>query len=87
MERLTQKTAIITGAAFGIGRAIALAFAQEGANLVLTDINASGLEETKTLLAPSVSCVTIAGDICERTPSESDHRGRDGTLWGDRYSG
>lgn len=38
MERLAGKTVWITGAARGIGRAIAVTFAQEGADLLLTDI-------------------------------------------------
>ena len=33
------KTALITGAAAGIGRAVAIRFSQEGANVVLVDIN------------------------------------------------
>ena len=37
---------LVTGAASGIGRATAIAFASTGANLVLTDIDASRLEET-----------------------------------------
>ncbi|PRC53244.1 short-chain dehydrogenase, partial [Mycobacterium sp. ITM-2017-0098] len=36
--RLLGKTAVITGAAFGIGRATAALFAREGARLVVTDI-------------------------------------------------
>ena len=39
MERLAGKTAIITGAAGGLGKAMAAAFAQEGANVVMTDCN------------------------------------------------
>lgn len=38
MELLKGKTALITGAARGIGKAIALKFAQEGANIAFTDL-------------------------------------------------
>ena len=38
MARLTGKTAIITGAASGLGRVGALAFAREGARVVITDV-------------------------------------------------
>ena len=38
MGLLTGKTALITGAARGIGKAIALKFAQEGANIAFTDL-------------------------------------------------
>ena len=41
--RLVGKTAVITGAAFGIGRATAVAFAHEGARLVVTDIQGEPL--------------------------------------------
>ena len=37
--RLKGKTAIITGAASGFGRGIAIRFAEEGANVVIADIN------------------------------------------------
>jgi 3-oxoacyl-[acyl-carrier protein] reductase len=40
------KTIVITGAASGIGRATALIFAREGANVVCADINADGARET-----------------------------------------
>ena len=38
MGLLTGKTAIVTGAARGIGKAIALKFASEGANIAFTDL-------------------------------------------------
>lgn len=43
----TNKTALITGAAVGIGRATAIKFAQNGANLVLVDIDENKLENVK----------------------------------------
>ena len=44
--RFDGKTALVTGAASGIGRETALAFARAGADLVLADVNEAGLEET-----------------------------------------
>ena len=46
-ERLRGKKAVVTAAAQGIGRASALAFAVEGAEVVATDVNAAKLEELK----------------------------------------
>lgn len=43
---LAGKTALVTGAAGGIGRATAIAYASSGANVVVTDIQAEGGEET-----------------------------------------
>jgi NAD(P)-dependent dehydrogenase (short-subunit alcohol dehydrogenase family) len=47
---LEGKTALITGAASGIGRATSLLFAQEGARLVLADVDDPGAEETARLI-------------------------------------
>lgn len=46
MRRLEGKLAVITGAANGIGRASALRFAAEGANLAIVDMEAEGLAAT-----------------------------------------
>ena len=47
--RLSGKTAIITGAASGIGRAAGVLFAREGASVVVVDINEAGAAETLRL--------------------------------------
>ena len=46
-ERLTGKTAIVTGAGSGIGRAIAQAFVDEGAQVIAADLNEGGLVATR----------------------------------------
>lgn len=46
--RLAGKTAVVTAAAQGMGRAAALEFAAEGAKVLATDINAAALEELAT---------------------------------------
>ena len=50
MGRLDGQVAIITGASRGLGRAIALKLAGEGADLLAVDMNMEGLEETKNLV-------------------------------------
>jgi len=46
--RLKNKNIVVTAAAQGIGRATAIAFAKEGANVIATDINEEKLNEIKT---------------------------------------
>jgi meso-butanediol dehydrogenase / (S,S)-butanediol dehydrogenase / diacetyl reductase len=62
---LEGKTVVITGAASGQGRAGAILFAREGANLALCDIDDSGLDETAKLVAAqaSVEVLTQRRDI------------------------
>ena len=55
--RLRGKSALITGAAAGIGRATAELFAREGARLVLADINTDGLSALRDSLAD------VTGDV------------------------
>jgi NAD(P)-dependent dehydrogenase (short-subunit alcohol dehydrogenase family) len=49
-EPMTGKAVVITGGASGIGRATALAFAREGASVVIGDIDIAGAENTVTTI-------------------------------------
>ena len=57
--RLLGKSAVITGAAAGIGRATAELFAREGARLVLADINDGGLAEVQDSLSDVTDDVVV----------------------------
>ena len=62
----TDKTALVTGAAVGIGRAVALKLAQEGANLVLVDVNTEKLSELNDeLKAYSDNVMTCECDVTD----------------------
>jgi len=50
MGTLKDKVAIVTGAASGIGRAVAQAYAREGAKVVVSDISVGGGEETVKMI-------------------------------------
>ena len=55
MSRFKGKTAIVTGAASGIGRAVATRLVKEGARVVLGDINMAGLSAVKGELGDAAS--------------------------------
>ena len=60
--RLSGKTAVVTGGGAGIGRALAQAFASEGAGVVIADINPGGASETAAMIAraggTAIVCIT-----------------------------
>jgi NAD(P)-dependent dehydrogenase (short-subunit alcohol dehydrogenase family) len=55
MRKIQGSVAVVTGAGSGIGRALAVSLASQGAQLALADVNAAGLEETRTLLGSAVA--------------------------------
>lgn len=65
--KFTAETALITGAAQGIGLCIAEKFAQEGLNVIITDINAQMAEESAKVLSEKygVKCLSAQMDVSD----------------------
>ncbi len=63
MGRLSGKSALITGGASGIGRAIAQLFLEQGARVVVSDINAGALDTAVKELAEYGAVSGVAGDV------------------------
>jgi 3-oxoacyl-[acyl-carrier protein] reductase len=68
--KLKDKVALVTGAAQGIGKAIAMALAKEGANVIMSDINLELAKQTAAEVASmgvktlAISCnVAVADDV------------------------
>ncbi len=59
MKHLKGGVAVVTGAASGIGRALAERFAAEGMNLVLADLNAAQLEEVAAAIQQASAKVLV----------------------------
>ena len=72
MGRVQDQVAVVTGAAGGIGRAVALRLAEEGARLVCGDIDTAGLEQTRAgVAAGSGTAITVVGDLTEAGPAQA----------------
>ena len=63
MRKLENKIAVITGAAAGMGKAIALLFAREGAKVVISDISESGLAVVEASIKEIGGSVAVA--VCD----------------------
>ncbi len=72
--RFVGQTALVTGASRGIGRAIAVEFAKDGADVVIVGRDASALEETAALCASArvgATAHAILADVTDRAAVEA----------------
>jgi len=97
-DRLKGKVALITGAGMGMGRECAILFAEEGARVVVADIDAKAAADTvKAVEAKGGQALAVAGDVAieadvERMVTEGVRRfgtlhvlhNNAGVLWKDR---
>ena len=78
MKDLAGKTAVITGAASGMGRAFAERFAEAGMNIVLADVEVPRLEEaTASVTARGVEAIGVPTDVSD---ADAVERLRDAAL-------
>ena len=79
--RLAGRTAIVTGAGSGIGRASAVLFAKEGAFVALVDRDRAGLQETLAAIEDAKGEASLACRRCRRG------RFREGRPWAMSWRG
>src|SRR6266699_2872254 len=71
-QRFKNKVVLVTGAAHGIGRAIALRFGSEGGQVIVDDINAQGTEDTvQTIITNGGLAIPGIADVSDK--SQVDH--------------
>ena len=71
MAGVRDRVAVVTGAANGLGREIALLLAREGARVALGDMDAAGLDKTAAAItAAGGAAVAVAGDLTEEGPAQ-----------------
>jgi NAD(P)-dependent dehydrogenase (short-subunit alcohol dehydrogenase family) len=78
LNNFNDKVVLITGAGNGIGRATALAFAQQGARVVVADINRNDGEETASIITQAGGIATFI--LCDVTKDQDVQSLVNGTL-------
>ena len=69
--RLKDKVAVITGAASGIGKEIAIIFAQEGAKIVIADLNQDGADAVAKELGGPANAIGVGMDVTDEAQVEA----------------
>lgn len=80
MKRLEGKSAWVTGAGSGIGRAIAIAFAKEGAKVALTGRRTAPLEETAKMIGDAA--IVVPADLTDQAQIAAALAKVEGTIGG-----
>src|SRR3984893_17288096 len=71
-QRFKNKVVLVTGAAHGIGRAIALRFGSEGGQVIVNDVNAQGTEDTvQTIISKGGLAVAGVADVSDKSQVDS----------------
>jgi NAD(P)-dependent dehydrogenase (short-subunit alcohol dehydrogenase family) len=65
-QRFSNKIVLVTGAAHGIGRAIALRFGSEGAQVIVNDVNAGAEATVQQIISNGGSAVPGAADVSSK---------------------
>ena len=72
MRDFNGKTAVVTGAASGIGKALSLAFAGRGANIVMADVEAASLEAARSeVAATGAEAIGVPTDVTKEDQVEA----------------
>ncbi len=72
MGKLDERVIIVTGGAQGIGRAFAMRFAEEGARVVIADINSPAAEKTAAEIGEAGGeAVAVPTDVSDHTSTEA----------------
>jgi 3-hydroxybutyrate dehydrogenase len=69
--RMKNKVAVVTGAASGIGKEIAITFVREGAKVVIADLNQDGADATAKELGGAAHAIGVAMDVTNEEQVEA----------------